>query len=76
MHDNSTGYINASNIKISIARETCHYVAAQGPMENTVKDWWRMVWEKGINVIAMLTKVEVSFYLAACSVVGLETQSR
>ncbi|XP_033624610.1 tyrosine-protein phosphatase non-receptor type 21-like [Asterias rubens] len=58
MHDNSTGYINASNIKISIARETCHYVAAQGPMENTVKDWWRMVWEKGINVIAMLTKVE------------------
>ncbi|XP_022081283.1 tyrosine-protein phosphatase non-receptor type 21-like [Acanthaster planci] len=58
MHDNSTGYINASNIKIPIARDTCQYLAAQGPMESTVKDWWRMVWERRIHVIAMLTKLE------------------
>ena len=62
LHDNKTGYINASLLKIPIAKELYQYVAAQAPMENTVVDWWRMVWEQGIHVIAMLTKVQVSIF--------------
>ena len=33
------------------------YVAAQGPMPNTVGDFWRMVWEHRLSTIVMLTKV-------------------
>lgn len=59
MHENSTGYINASHISMPIAKDKIHYIAAQAPMQNTVKDWWRMIWEQGVQVIAMLTKIEV-----------------
>ncbi|PIK45600.1 putative tyrosine-protein phosphatase non-receptor type 21 [Apostichopus japonicus] len=60
MHENSTGYINASHISMPIAKDKIHYIAAQAPMQNTVKDWWRMIWEQGVQVIAMLTKIEES----------------
>ncbi len=63
MHENKTGYINASFIRVPIAREMFQYVAAQAPLEDTVEDWWRMVWEKDIHVIAMLTKLEVCHLL-------------
>ncbi|XP_071509789.1 tyrosine-protein phosphatase non-receptor type 21-like [Diadema antillarum] len=56
--ENSGGYINASPIKVPIAGEMLQYIAAQGPLECTVNDWWRMVWEQGTRVIAMLTKLE------------------
>ncbi|XP_071962138.1 tyrosine-protein phosphatase non-receptor type 21-like isoform X2 [Antedon mediterranea] len=58
MVDNSTGYINASHVKVPIAGEIMHYIASQAPMENTVKDWWRMVWEQEVLVIVMLTALE------------------
>jgi len=34
------------------------YIAAQAPMESTVKDWWRMVWEQQAKVIMMVTALE------------------
>ncbi|XP_033115932.1 tyrosine-protein phosphatase non-receptor type 21-like isoform X2 [Anneissia japonica] len=58
MVDNSTGYINASHIRVPIAGEIVHYIASQAPMENTVKDWWRMIWEQEVQVIVMLTALE------------------
>lgn len=36
------------------------YVAAQGPKPDTVVDFWQMVWEQEIQVIAMLTDLIVS----------------
>ncbi|KAG8178339.1 hypothetical protein JTE90_029293 [Oedothorax gibbosus] len=48
-------YINASYID-SILKPNA-FIAAQGPNEFTISDFWRMVWEHESYVIVMLTKV-------------------
>lgn len=50
----NSDYINASHIDSCLKPNA--YIAAQGPNENTVEDFWRMVWEQKSFVIAMLTK--------------------
>ncbi|XP_030623542.1 tyrosine-protein phosphatase non-receptor type 22 [Chanos chanos] len=48
---NDSDYINASFIKgVSDPRA---YIATQGPLPNTVLDFWRMVWEYEVEVIVM-----------------------
>uniref|UniRef100_A0A3Q2XXI2 protein-tyrosine-phosphatase n=1 Tax=Hippocampus comes TaxID=109280 RepID=A0A3Q2XXI2_HIPCM len=56
--ENNTGYINASHIKVTIRGEEWHYISTQGPLANTCGDFWQMVWEQGVNVIAMVTAEE------------------
>ncbi|KAM5238486.1 tyrosine-protein phosphatase non-receptor type 14 [Ctenodactylus gundi] len=56
--ENSTGYINASHIKVVVAGAEWHYIATQGPLPHTCHDFWQMVWEQGVNVIAMVTAEE------------------
>ncbi|XP_074846074.1 tyrosine-protein phosphatase non-receptor type 14 isoform X2 [Carettochelys insculpta] len=56
--ENNTGYINASHIKVTVAGEEWHYIATQGPLPHTCHDFWQMVWEQGVNVIAMVTAEE------------------
>uniref|UniRef100_A0A8D0L8F6 Tyrosine-protein phosphatase non-receptor type n=1 Tax=Sphenodon punctatus TaxID=8508 RepID=A0A8D0L8F6_SPHPU len=56
--ENNTGYINASHIKVSVGGIEWDYIATQGPLQNTCQDFWQMVWEQGIAIIAMVTAEE------------------
>lgn len=46
-------YINASFVD---GYGNLQYIVAQGPLTNTVVDFWRMIWEYKLTTIVMLTK--------------------
>jgi len=50
----ASGYINANWIKGATGRPR-DYVAAQGPLPNTVSAFWRMLWESGTKAVVMVT---------------------
>uniref|UniRef100_G3UGV0 Protein tyrosine phosphatase non-receptor type 20 n=1 Tax=Loxodonta africana TaxID=9785 RepID=G3UGV0_LOXAF len=52
----SRDYINASYIRIVNSGEEYFYIATQGPLRDTVSDFWQMVLENQANVIAMMTR--------------------
>ncbi|XP_064158205.1 receptor-type tyrosine-protein phosphatase epsilon-like [Anguilla rostrata] len=51
-----TDYINASFIDGH--RQKDHYMATQGPLAQTVEDFWRMVWEWRCHSVVMLTELQ------------------
>lgn len=55
-NDPSTSYINANYIS-GYKCEPKAYIAAQGPMSNTLDDFWRMVWSERVPCIVMNTKL-------------------
>ncbi|GIZ00814.1 tyrosine-protein phosphatase 10D [Caerostris extrusa] len=47
-------FVNANYIPgYSSLRE---YIASQGPLANTVDDFWRLIWEQSVSMIVMLTQ--------------------
>ncbi|XP_070565918.1 tyrosine-protein phosphatase non-receptor type 4-like isoform X4 [Ptychodera flava] len=54
-------FINANYVNMDIPKSGIvnRYIAAQGPLPNTVGDFWRMAWQEQATLIVMLTtKVE------------------
>lgn len=58
--ENNTGYINASHIRMTVSGQEWNYIASQGPLSHTCQDFWQMVWEQGVSIIAMVTAEEES----------------
>ncbi|MGH0121936.1 UNVERIFIED_CONTAM: hypothetical protein FKN15_004796 [Acipenser sinensis] len=52
----NTDYINASFI--DGYRQKDYFIATQGPLSQTVEDFWRMVWEWKSHSIVMLTELQ------------------
>ncbi|XP_040608831.1 receptor-type tyrosine-protein phosphatase mu isoform X4 [Mesocricetus auratus] len=56
--DNNSDYINGNYI--DGYHRPNHYIATQGPMQETIYDFWRMVWhEKTASIIMVTNLVEV-----------------
>ena len=49
-------YINASYIPFTNSDDNIEFIAAQGPIDETLSEFWQMIWEQEINFIVMLTK--------------------
>ncbi|TPX30449.1 hypothetical protein SmJEL517_g06000 [Synchytrium microbalum] len=52
----TSDYINASLIQPLYSNHM--YIATQGPLTNTIGDFWRMIWDSGSRMILMLTTLE------------------
>uniref|UniRef100_A0A7G3AQU3 Putative mucin-5ac n=1 Tax=Lutzomyia longipalpis TaxID=7200 RepID=A0A7G3AQU3_LUTLO len=52
--DEKTEYINANFVK-GPKDPSNYYIACQAPMDNTIIDFWRMIWEQSSRVIIMAT---------------------
>uniref|UniRef100_A0A8D3A361 protein-tyrosine-phosphatase n=1 Tax=Scophthalmus maximus TaxID=52904 RepID=A0A8D3A361_SCOMX len=50
-------YINANYIRGYLGDERA-YVATQGPMVNTVNDFWQMAWQEESPAVVMITKLK------------------
>ncbi|KAF3826012.1 hypothetical protein GH733_006126 [Mirounga leonina] len=55
--DSLSTYINANYIRGYSGKEKV-FIATQGPMINTVNDFWQMVWQEDSPVIVMITKLK------------------
>uniref|UniRef100_A0A7E4ZUS6 Protein-tyrosine phosphatase n=1 Tax=Panagrellus redivivus TaxID=6233 RepID=A0A7E4ZUS6_PANRE len=49
-------YIHANYVDTSVVKLTNRYICAQAPMDTTVGDWWRMIWQEKPKHILMLCK--------------------
>ncbi|GFG28724.1 hypothetical protein Cfor_06005 [Coptotermes formosanus] len=68
--DNKFGYINASHITATVGSHQRFYIAAQGPLPNTVGSFWQMIWEADVYLVVMLTGAQEEGSTAYCPGVG------
>ncbi|KAK6104032.1 Protein-tyrosine phosphatase family protein [Brugia pahangi] len=50
-------YIHANYVRTSLCNLPNNFICTQGPMDSTVNDFWRLVWQEKPKTIVMLCKV-------------------
>ncbi|KAG8199339.1 hypothetical protein JTE90_011805 [Oedothorax gibbosus] len=53
--DPNSDYINASYV--DSYKKGTRYICSQGPLDSTLEDFWRMIWQEDVNVIGMLANI-------------------
>jgi len=58
-----------SSLQFCLGQELWHYIASQGPLPHTSHEFWQMVWEQAVCVIAMVTpeQVKPAWHAPKCS---------
>ena len=56
--DVNDSYINANYINTSTSQNDQFFIATQGPLPQTVENFWRMIWQEKVSLIVMLTCVK------------------
>ncbi|XP_061166271.1 receptor-type tyrosine-protein phosphatase epsilon-like [Saccostrea echinata] len=56
LSNSQSDYINANYI--DGIDKTDEYIASQGPRQNTVTDFWSMIWQENVHQIVMLTNLK------------------
>jgi receptor-type tyrosine-protein phosphatase gamma len=54
----TSDYINANYIDGIHSNAKRAYIATQAPKPETIKDFWKMVWEQNVGILIMLTNLE------------------
>ncbi|EDV21548.1 uncharacterized protein TRIADDRAFT_64201 [Trichoplax adhaerens] len=55
--EGTSDYINASLVEAEVDSNIFRkYIASQGPLSDTVEDFWQMIWEQAVVAIGMTTK--------------------
>lgn len=54
--DPASSYINANYIH-GWSNESRAFIATQGPLSNTIVDFYRMIWQEHVHVIVMMTRL-------------------
>lgn len=52
--DQESSYINASYLHY--AKSPLHYIASQGPLKETIGDFWRVIYENSVPLVLSLTQ--------------------
>jgi protein tyrosine phosphatase len=61
LNGSNSDYINASSVTDHDPRNPS-YIVTQGPLSQTVADFWQMIWEQGCVVIVMLSRLQDNGY--------------